>query len=54
LVSPTAAEKAERRKLREEEGQLAWEEYGRKQQAVDENMARLRGLRLAREQEAMD
>ena len=30
-AAPTAAEKAERRKLQEEAGRLAWEEYQRKQ-----------------------
>ena len=48
-AAPTAAEKAERRKLQEEEGRLAWAEYRRKQQAVDENTVRLRALRLVRE-----
>lgn len=50
---PSAAEKAERRKLQEEAARLAWEEYRRKQQAIDENTARLKALRLARQQ-AMD
>ena len=52
-AAPTAAEKAERRKLQEEEGRLAWAEYRRKQQAVDENTVRLRALRLAQEQKGM-
>ena len=52
-AAPTAAEKAERRKLQEEEGRRAWEEYRRKQKAIDENTARLRALRLAREQKGM-
>jgi len=52
-AAPTATEKAERRKLQEEAGRLAWEEYQRKQKSVDENTARLRALRLAREQKGM-
>lgn len=51
---PTAAEKAERVKVREEEARLAWKEYRRKQQAVDENTARLKALRLAREHNGME
>jgi hypothetical protein len=50
-AAPGAAEKAERLKLREQEARIAWDEYRRKQQAVDENMARLRALRLARERQ---
>jgi hypothetical protein len=50
---PTAAEKAERRKLQEEDARLAWEEYQRRQRAVDENTARLRALRLARQKRAV-
>ena len=49
-AAPTAAEKAMRLKLREEQARLAWDEYRRRQQAVDENTARLKALRLAREQ----
>ena len=49
---PTASEKAERLKAREQEAKLAWEEYRRKQQAVDDNTARLRALRLARQKKA--
>ena len=51
---PTATEKAERLKAREQEAKLAWEEYRRNQQAVDENTARLKALRLARQTKAMD
>jgi hypothetical protein len=47
--APDAAEKAERLRLREEDARLAWKEYRRKQQAVDENTARLRAMRLERE-----
>ena len=46
---PTAVERAERLKQREEEGRLAWEEYRHKQQAIDENTTRLKALRLARD-----
>jgi hypothetical protein len=49
---PTASEKAERLKARAEEAKLAWEEYRLKQKAVDENTARLKALRLARERKA--
>jgi hypothetical protein len=52
-AAPSAAEKAQRRKLQEEEGRLAWEEYQRKQKAIDENTARLRSLRLAREEKGI-
>jgi hypothetical protein len=52
-AAPSAAEKAQRRKLQEEEGRLAWAEYRRKQQAIDENTSRLRALRMAREQKGM-
>ena len=48
-AAPSAAEKAERLRLREQDARLAWAEYQRKQKAVDENMARLRAMRLARE-----
>ena len=48
-AAPSAAEKAERLKLREEDARLAWDEYRRKQKAVDENTARLRAMRLKRE-----
>jgi hypothetical protein len=48
-ATPTAAEKARRLKLREEEARLAWAEYRQKQQAVDENTARLKALRLSRQ-----
>ena len=51
-AAPSAAEKAERRKLQEEEARIAWAEYRRKQQAIDENTARLKALRLARERKA--
>lgn len=51
---PTATEKAERLKAREEQAKLAWEEYRRNQQAVDENTARLRALRLARQNKTTD
>ena len=50
--APQATEKAKRRRLRAEDARLAWNEYRRKQQAVDENTARLRALRLAREARA--
>jgi len=50
---PTATEKAERLKAREEEARLAWEEYRKKQQSIDENTARLKALRLAYQKRAM-
>jgi hypothetical protein len=51
-AAPSAIEKAERLKLREQEARIAWDEYCRKQQAIDENMARLRAMRLEREAKA--
>ena len=51
-AAPGATEKAERLRRREEDARLAWAEYRRKQQAVDENMARLRAMRLKREAKA--
>ena len=50
---PSAAEKAQRLKAREEDARLAWAEYLRQQQAVDENTARLKALRLARQKKAV-
>jgi hypothetical protein len=47
--SPTSAERAERRKVQEQEARIAWEEHRRKQQAIEDNTARLKALRLARE-----
>jgi hypothetical protein len=45
----TKAEAAQRKEQRAIEAQVAWREYEAQQAAVDRNMARLRGLRLARE-----
>jgi len=50
--APTSDERAERRRVQEEDARIAWEEHRLKERAIEENTARLRALRLAREQQA--
>jgi hypothetical protein len=44
----SAAQRAERLKLQEQEARLAWQEYHERQRAIEANTVRLRALRLAR------
>jgi hypothetical protein len=49
VMTLTKAEAALRKEQRAIEAQAAWREYEAQKVAVDQNMARLRALRLARE-----
>jgi hypothetical protein len=49
MTTQTKAEMAAKKEQRAIEAQAAWRDYEAQKVAVDQNMARLRALRLARE-----
>ena len=49
MTTLTKAEMAAKKEQKAIEAQAAWREYEAEKAAVDQNMARLRALRLARE-----